>query len=302
MKNLLKIVSWVMMAALLLSYAAFASSADKNDPAIVASNAEGKVGETVDVTISLENNPGLVSMTLTVNYDSDYLKLVTVTDSGLLSGKTHKPELKSPYTLAWANDTATENIMVEGVLVTLSFEILDSAVAGESYAIDVSYDIDNWDIYDCNGEVVELAVVGGSVTVSGEEEQSPYGFAGYQVGKNAVRFIGYTNSLEYDSIDLAIYVEEVSKSFSKETTKVFKTLNGTIDGETKIVVSCDPTVEAPIMLDYEYLYGYAVEGIDVGSYTFTVVPTVTLNGETFTEEATVLTVTVAADGSVTVTK
>ena len=56
------------------------------------------------------------------------------------------------------------------------------------------------------------------------------------------------------------------------------------------------------MLDYEYLYGYAVDGITEGTYTFTIVPTVTLNGETFAEDAAVLYVTVAADGSVTVTK
>jgi hypothetical protein len=135
-------------------------------PMIVCSDVAGKVGETVDVTISLQDNPGMVSMTLTVTYDSDKLELTDVTDSDLLPGKTHKPELETPYTLAWANDTAKENITVEGVIVTLSFKILDTAVVGESYAVEIDYDLDNWDIYDCNSDVVEFGIKNGSVTIA----------------------------------------------------------------------------------------------------------------------------------------
>ena len=136
-----------------------------NAPMIIGSDVTGSVGETVDVTISLKDNPGLVSMTLTITYDSDKLELVSVTDSGILPGKTHKPELETPYTLVWANDTATENIMIEGAIVTLSFKILNAAVVGESYPVGIFYDLNNWDIYNCNTEVVEFDIKCGSVNI-----------------------------------------------------------------------------------------------------------------------------------------
>lgn len=156
-KRLTKILSFVIAVALLFSTMTLGAVA-ADTPMIVASDVTGSVGQTVDVTISLQDNPGMVSMTLTVTYDSDKLELTAVTDSGLLSGKTHKPEMETPYTLAWANDTATENITVEGVIVTLSFKILDTAVVGENYAVEIYYDLDNWDIYDCNSEVVEFGI------------------------------------------------------------------------------------------------------------------------------------------------
>jgi len=36
-------------------------------PTISVSKANGNIGDTVDVTVSLSNNPGIVSMTLKVN-------------------------------------------------------------------------------------------------------------------------------------------------------------------------------------------------------------------------------------------
>ena len=66
---------------------------------LTVSNPKANIGETVDVDISIKNNPGLVGMTLDVDFDSSVMELVKVTDSGLLGTNYHKPELESPYTL-----------------------------------------------------------------------------------------------------------------------------------------------------------------------------------------------------------
>jgi hypothetical protein len=137
------------------------------------------------------------------------------------------------------------------------------------------------------------------VVIGGEEEAEEIGFAGYQFGTGAIRFIGYTDSLEYDSIDLVI-TSETGKVYSNETTKVFTTLKGTVDGETVNVATCDPAVDALAKLDYGYLYGYAIERIPEGEHTFTIVPTAKIGDETVTFAAYTLNVTVASDGTVNV--
>ena len=86
---------------------------------LTVSNPKANIGETVDVDISIKNNPGLVGMTLDVDFDSSVMELVKVTDSGLLGTNYHKPELESPYTLSWSNDTMTSNIIKNGKITAL---------------------------------------------------------------------------------------------------------------------------------------------------------------------------------------
>ena len=47
---------------------------------LTVSNPKANIGETVDVDISIKNNPGLVGMTLDVDFDSSVMELVKVTD------------------------------------------------------------------------------------------------------------------------------------------------------------------------------------------------------------------------------
>lgn len=44
---------------------------------------QGKVAETVEVRISLENNPGITALQINVGYDSEKLELISIEDSGL---------------------------------------------------------------------------------------------------------------------------------------------------------------------------------------------------------------------------
>ena len=157
---------------LTVTYGAFADTftitvnrkISETDPQIIVKEAKGVIGKTVNVTISLKNNPGLASAKLLVEFDTNVLTLVGVKDEGKLGVQVHKPEFVSPYLLTWANDTATQNFVYDGVVVTLTFQIKEDAPVGE-YPITVSYDYDNYDIMDCNMNKVNFAVVNGSVEV-----------------------------------------------------------------------------------------------------------------------------------------
>lgn len=125
----------------------------------------GLPGALVTVPVILNDNQGLVSMMLTVDYDSR-LELIDVKDSGLLPGGNHKPELTNPYTLSWENDTATKNYLISGTVATLYFRIPASAQPGTEYAVSLSYDYDNYEVFDKDQNPVSLTCIPGTVTVS----------------------------------------------------------------------------------------------------------------------------------------
>lgn len=165
MKKLCKKFFAIVLATMMMVSSVVVNVSAETTPTIAASKVTGQVGETVDVVISLENNPGFVSMMLDVEYDSTALKLMGINDPGLIGGSEHSSDYTlNPYRLTWSNDTAPSNIMVNGNIVTLTFEILETAVSGE-YEIAVTYDYDDYFIYDYDVELVLFNLVNGSVTV-----------------------------------------------------------------------------------------------------------------------------------------
>ena len=160
MKTFKKILA-LLIAVCMLPLAALAL---ENDAVIRVNGGIAAPGETVEVTIALENNPGLASAKLLVEFDTSVLTLKAVEDAGVLGTQVHKPELVNPYQLNWANDTATENYTYNGTVVTLTFQVADDALEGDT-PITVSYDYDNYEIIDYNMKPVRFDVANGVVTV-----------------------------------------------------------------------------------------------------------------------------------------
>ena len=133
-------------------------------PQIVVESKTTSAGSTVAVNISIANNPGFVTMGIQVAYDSN-LTLLSVSDTGLVPGQMFSTEIDNPQPLYWANPTATADCTVNGKIATLTFKVADNAEEGE-YHIRVSYDYDNYDIYNQSGEAVQFATVNGTLTVT----------------------------------------------------------------------------------------------------------------------------------------
>lgn len=135
-------------------------------PVIKAGSAKGRPGQTVNVTISLENNLGLVSMRLNVGYDKSALTLTNVTDAGILGNQCHSDDYElNPYVLYWDNGSVTQNYNSNGKAVTLTFKINDDAEK-KDYPITISYNRENHEIFDVNLEPVEFDTISGKVTVA----------------------------------------------------------------------------------------------------------------------------------------
>lgn len=103
------------------------------------SGATATAGSTVEVYVSIENNPGIISLRNKITYDTSVMELVKVEDMKLLAGyTTPSPTVSSPYTLRWADSLATENNKANGNFVKLTFKIKDSAEVGD-YGIYVTH-------------------------------------------------------------------------------------------------------------------------------------------------------------------
>lgn len=136
-------------------------------PSINVGSLIARAGQTVNVPISIENNPGIVSMLLDVSYDKEYLTLLSVNNGTVLNGATHDTTALTlnPYTLSWADDTATENNTNNGTIVTFEFLISEETPAGTALPVKVTYDNENAAIYDKDMNLIDFAVSNGKIEV-----------------------------------------------------------------------------------------------------------------------------------------
>jgi len=127
-----KFVTFICMALLLVLLCSHTIAAEI--PTLEVSQASGKPGETVEIKVSIKNNPGFGGMTYDVGYDSSSLKLLSYstelgksvcTDSGV-SGFPNK--VKFIY-------AALSNVKGDGVLVTLKFKILTSTLGNVAVTV-----------------------------------------------------------------------------------------------------------------------------------------------------------------------
>lgn len=194
-----KIVAVLLVAILFVSNTIFSIAEDGITPqntteaTIIVSDEVVTAGEVADVTISLANNPGIVSVKLNVSFDSSAMTLVGVEDKGNLGATVHSNQLISPYVLSWANDTVTEDITFSGDIVTLQFEVAEDIEDGTVLPVEVSYDLDNYDICNVNLEKVEFAIDNGSVTI-GEASANPIEEFTYELSGNEMTITGYTGT------------------------------------------------------------------------------------------------------------
>ena len=133
--------------------------APANGPKYEITDAVGAAGATVEVYVSIANNPGIISLRNTISYDSSALELIAVQDCKLLAGyTTPSTTVNSPYTLRWADSLATDNNSSNGRLVKLTFRIMDDAQTG-----DYSISVDPVEARNANGEKVTFR--GASATI-----------------------------------------------------------------------------------------------------------------------------------------
>ena len=166
-----KIIAFVITIAMVLSIAAVPAFAI--NPMTISGSDAGEVlltaGGQFDVTVTLGNNPGVAGVSVDVTWSKTDLKLVNCalgtvlpndsTVTGAISTNTGK------HVLSLGNMLATENYTANGVIATLTFEILSTATKGEkSIGLAVQND-DEYNILDAAMNPVATTFTAGKVTL-----------------------------------------------------------------------------------------------------------------------------------------
>lgn len=134
--------------------------------ALTVSGGTAKAGETVQVTVDLSGNTGLVAARLHLDYDPSVLTLTQVQDGGLLGNASFVPGnnlTAVPYTVLWEDALTHENYTGDGTLVTFTFRIAADAEAGIT---PVTLTVDEDSTYDVDLQNAACAVTNGAVTVT----------------------------------------------------------------------------------------------------------------------------------------
>ncbi len=139
-------------------------------PQVVVSNGTISANDAsvYEVKVSLVDNPGVTMMRLKLNYDTENLKLIGVTDAGVLGNAIHTSSYNaSPYYLYWSNAVSTTNFTANGVIATLRFELIG---ATDNYEISVSANYG--DILDKNEDEVAFSMTAGTISACSHDNAS----------------------------------------------------------------------------------------------------------------------------------
>lgn len=115
-----------------------------------------------EVAISVTNNPGILGMVLSLNYDEESLKLVECQNGSALSALTFQEPSRfaDGCNFVWYGSETGE--IKDGEILLLTFEIADDAES-KKYPISISWN--DRDIYDKNCDMLNPKVVEGGILI-----------------------------------------------------------------------------------------------------------------------------------------
>lgn len=155
----------LVMIVSLLPVSVFAADSEGAGNAIISvESVSAAPGSTVQVAVSIKDNPGILGARLTFAFD-DGLTLVGAENGEAFSMLTMtKPGVfTSPCQFVWDGQELVDGDIKDGVILTLTFAVSASAASGKTQGIRVSYKAS--DIVDGSLNRVTLNTADGGVTV-----------------------------------------------------------------------------------------------------------------------------------------
>lgn len=145
----------------------FFNSVDVNaatSPKIAADKVSAELGKTVQVPITISDNPGICGGLVRVEYDNKIvLKAVTKGEALSKLNMTEPGDLtENPIKIGWDGVDGDDS---NGVIAVLSFEVPDD---NETYSISLS--CDSGDVVDADLNIVEPQFVNGEITVGNKDD------------------------------------------------------------------------------------------------------------------------------------
>ncbi|MBR4911105.1 MAG: hypothetical protein IKZ47_07305 [Clostridia bacterium] len=193
---------------------------DENAPQVIIENKKATAGKTVEVKISLKNNPGIASMKLQLAFGND-LTLTNVVFNNEIGGNFQQPQnYNSPVLLNWYN--GLENVNGDFVFATLTFKVNENATMGEK-SITVTYNPE--DVYNIAEQNITFAVTGGKINVVEYEPGDINGDTAVN-NKDLTRLFQYLSGWDVEVNVSALDVNGDGNSNNKDLTRLFQYLSG----------------------------------------------------------------------------
>ncbi len=133
---------------------------------ISGSSVTEKQGREVIVDLNLDENTGLASMLVELEYDKGVLEFVGAENGNVFDiGSFDGPDTESDYkVLSWQNGVLKQNIIKTGKLATLKFKIKDASPTGET-EIKFLCDSNKYEAIDVKGDAVTVTSENAKVNV-----------------------------------------------------------------------------------------------------------------------------------------
>ena len=241
---LLLLGAWALPAAL--------TASATGTGVFVISDGAALPGETVDVTLSIEDNPGIIGMRVFVGYDKNVLTLESVTNGNLFDGGLYtfcNDLAENPYALIWEDGLSAVDHTDSGVFATFTFRVGENAQPGET-TVTVVPDANS--VFNTDLQTVSFSSQNGAVTIEEEAEEGGWCFADYTSlhiveTDNGVQFV---MGIDRDDPVVSDYVEttggwtsevELNASLSESTGAVLiiRNADGDIEESYPIVMLGD---------------------------------------------------------------
>lgn len=186
-------------------------------PQIVIENKTSSAGQTVTVNLFVKNNPGFNAASIKIDYDTTRLKLIGAELSEEFGNGTTVSYDNLPYLTFVRGDNINSNTN----MLTLTFEVLDTAVTGDAY-ISLLYEEGN--ISNIDEEDVNFKIVDGKITIIDYLPGDING-DGKVNTKDLTRLMKYINHENVECTEKALDVNGDGKVNTKDLTRLMKYIN-----------------------------------------------------------------------------
>ena len=188
-------------------------------PCITVPNTMTYAGEQFELPITISNNPGIISMEFTVEYDDTLLELSEIKEGiyggyfdGALNG-----------VITWIADDVSVNETTNGVIATLVFNVDEEAGAGQTditvTQINITYDEDN--VFNVDEANVYFGIIPGEVMIKSYIPGDMNG-DGQVTNKDVTRIMRYIKYRDVEIVEAALDVNGDGKINNKDVTRLMR--------------------------------------------------------------------------------
>ncbi|MCI8440653.1 MAG: hypothetical protein HFF73_14300 [Oscillospiraceae bacterium] len=156
-----RILSILLAFCLTLALMPMTALADES-AAVQAGSASAKVGETIQIPVTLASNPGIAAALLEISYEENILQLKTITKGAVFSAGTFSSSTDRKN-VQWYN--VENNVDTTGVLFTLEFAVIGSGTA--TVAVRLA-DNEPTNFTDLDGVSVPVTFTAGTVNIAAD--------------------------------------------------------------------------------------------------------------------------------------